>query len=422
VKIHLTKTSAKASGVIKIHGSKSISNRTLLIRELSGSKCFINNLSYSDDTKRLLRYIDMIRICGKSGIPMVIDANNAGTVSRFLTAFLVYREGIWLVTGNKRMKERPIKGLVDGLRMLNANIEYADKIGFLPLRIVGCDIVSRRIDVDVSESSQFISAIMMIGPYLYEGLKINFIGKPVSLPYIEMTQKLMQKFGAYVELSNNGVHILNGKYQFHECSIESDWSSASYWYETVALAEEAEIEIPGLTKNSLQGDSILVEVYKQLGVSTSYSVDGVTLTKTNNVVSNFLFNFEGCPDIVPAVMATCAALEVKSTFKNIGHLAFKESNRIEALATELAKVGARLTKNGDSYILSPSKVKQIEKLSFKTYGDHRIAMCLAPLVLKYGSIEICSPNVVKKSYPEYWDELKKLKFAELNFTYESVGS
>lgn len=420
--VQLTKTSTDVFGSVIIHGSKSISNRILIIRELSSSKCSVSNLSLSDDTQRLQFYIEKIATCGKSGIPMIIDANNAGTVSRFLSAFLVYQEGVWLVTGNKRMKERPIQGLVDGLRMLNAKIEYADKQGFLPLRIIGSEISGGQIEVDVSESSQFISAIMMIGPYLYEGLKINFKGNPVSLPYIEMTQRLMQKFGAYVELNNNSVQILKGKYQFHPCSIESDWSSASYWYEIVALADNAEIKIPGLAKNSLQGDSILVEVYKLLGVTTNFYGDGITLTKSKKTTNEFSFNFEGCPDIVPAVMATCAALGIKSVFKNIGHLAFKESNRIKVLALELKKIGASLTKNKASYTLTPGNFKASNDLTFKTHGDHRIAMCLAPLVLKYNNINICSPDVVKKSYPEFWEELKKLNFAVLKNSYEPTRS
>ena len=422
MKVQLIKTSAKAYGQVVILGSKSISNRVLLIRELSRSTCSIENLSSSEDTQRLQLYINMISTCGKSGIPMIIDANNAGTVSRFLSAFLVYRAGTWLITGNKRMKQRPIKGLVDGLRLLNAKIDYTNKEGFLPILITGSDVVGGRIDVDVSKSSQFISAIMMIGPYLYEGLKIRFKGKPVSLPYIEMTQKLMQKFGAYVDLNKDEVNILHGKYQFHQCTVESDWSSASYWYETIALSETGEINIAGLSKNSLQGDSVIVDIFEQLGVSTKFTLNGITISKTANITDEFSFDFEGCPDIVPAVMATCAALGIKSTFKNIAHLAFKESNRIKVLSQELKKIGASLNKNKSSYILSPN-TKSIDKnLIFNTHDDHRIAMCLAPLILKYDKIEICSPRVVNKSYPRFWEELKKLNFAELTNLNESNGS
>ncbi len=422
MKIQLLKTSEKAFGKVFIHGSKSISNRVLIIRELSHSNNQINNLSLSDDTQKLHHYIKMINICNESDIPMILDADNAGTVSRFLTAFLAYQSGTWLITGSSRMKERPIEGLVDGLRMLEANISYADKEGFLPLLIKSSKVIGGNIEVDVTKSSQFISAIMMIGPYLHEGLKISFKGKPVSLPYIEMTKKLMQKFGASVNITKNGVHILNGVYQFHTYNIESDWSSASYWYEVAALAEEAEIVIPGLKKNSLQGDSVIADVFEKLGVKTTYDNDGITITKSGESIDEFSFDFEGCPDIVPAVMATCAALSIKSVFKNIGHLAYKESNRIEAMSKELKKIGTSLKKNESSYILSPNTHKPHNNLIFKTHNDHRIAMCLAPLVLKYGKVDICNPDVVKKSYPEFWDELKKLNFALLNNSYEPIGS
>ena len=408
-------------GKVVMHGSKSISNRVLIIRELSNDNCTISNLSLSDDTQRILYYINMINTCGSSGIPMVIDANNAGTVSRFLSTFLVYREGTWLLTGNLRMQERPIKGLVDGLRLLGADITYVNKEGNIPLRIIGKDIRGGQISVDVSESSQFISAIMMIGPYLEDGLKIDFMGHPVSLPYIEMTQKLMQKFGAYVDMNNEGVKILRGKYQFHPFSVESDWSSASYWYEAAALADETDVTIAGLTKNSLQGDSVLADIYEDFGVTTIFSAEGIRLSKTKNIVGKFSYDFEGCPDIVPSVMVTCAALGITGIFKNIGHLAFKESNRIKALTQELKKIGATLIKEKNKYILTPnnSNVESLlvgsdNNLSFSTYGDHRIAMSLAPLVLKYNQIEICNSDVVKKSYPEFWDDFKKLKFATLN--------
>ncbi len=411
--INLIKKSAVAYGKVVLNGSKSISNRVMIIKELSHSDCTVNNISLSDDTQRLTRYLKLIEACGKSGIPMVLDAANAGTVLRFLTAFLIYREGTWLVTGCDRMKKRPVKGLVDGLRLLKANISYTEKEGFAPLLIRGNDITGGRIAVDVSQSSQFVSAIMLIGPYLYEGLKISFKGEPVSLPYIEMTQKLMQKFGAYVEINSDDVHILNGKYKFHETTIESDWSSASYWYETAALTDDARITITGLTRSSLQGDSILVEIFQQLGVKTTFTPDGITLTKTNTIADKFSYNFEGCPDIVPAVMVTCAALGIYSVFKNIGHLAFKESNRIKALTTELKKIGTSLHKVKNSYTLSPNSSLPYKKLSFSTHGDHRIAMCIAPLVLKYNNIEIENPHVVNKSYPSFWDDLKSLNFATL---------
>lgn len=411
-KIQLNRISTTVSGDVNISGSKSISNRVLIIKELSGSDDPIDNLSLSDDTQLIQDYLKRIKNHQNKEVPFEIDANNAGTVARFLTAFLVLKEGSWIITGNPRMKKRPIKGLVDGLSLLGADIKYLNKDGFLPIRINGKSFSGGEIEVDVTESSQFISAIMMISPLFEEGLKLDFKGVPVSFPYIEMTKKLMQEFGARVELSRYGVNIESNPYSFKPYKVESDWSSASYWFETAALANEADILIPGLNKKSLQGDSVLVEIFKQLGVETIYDNNGIRLIKTGNIVHNFSFNFEGYPDIVPSVMTTCAALGINSEYLNIEHLVHKESNRIIALGKELQKIGASIKKNNTSYFLSPNLKTQNNNLVFNTYGDHRIAMCLAPLVLKYNHVEISDPNVVNKSYPEFWDDFKKLKFAD----------
>ena len=409
--IKLNKTSTNVYGKVNILGSKSISNRALIIRELSGSNYPIDNLSISDDTQLIQDYLTRIKNYQNKELPMEVDVNNAGTVARFLTAFLVLKKGRWIITGNQRMKNRPIKGLVDGLRLLGAEIKYINKEGFLPLLIEGRNISGGEIEVDVTESSQFISAIMMIAPLLEEGLKLDFKGLPVSFPYIEMTKELMEEFGAKVELTRNGVNIGSRPYLFQPYKVESDWSSASYWFETAALADNSEIMIPGLRKKSLQGDSVLVDIFEQLGVRTIFDHKGIRLIKTGKIVQKFSFNFDGYPDIVPAVMTTCAALGIKSEYQNIEHLAFKESDRISTLGQELKKIGASLTKNKTSYILSPNIKTLVNNLVFNTYGDHRIAMCLSPLVLKYKNIEISNPNVVNKSYPEFWDDFKKLKFA-----------
>lgn len=410
--LKLTKINNSFSGNINIGGSKSISNRILIIKGLTGSNCKISNISNSDDTESLNYYVDSIDTCERSGIPMVIDVKNAGTVARFLTAFLAFHDGKWLITGSERMKQRPMKTIVDALINLGADISYGEKTGFLPLRIVGSDLKSNEITVDVSESSQFLSALLLIGPYLENGLQINITDTPVSMPYILMTQKLMQKFGAHVSITSEKAIVRHGKYKFHACSVEPDWSSASYWYEIVALSENGEIFLPGFTKSSIQGDSILADIFVHLGVATTFWLKGIKLSKTNNISKKFSFDFAGTPDIVPTVMTTCAALGVVSEFRNINQLEYKESNRIISLKNELIKIGAKLTKKGDNYILTPGD-KVNKNLIFNTYNDHRIAMCLAPLVLKFGNIEIENHEIVNKSYPAYWDDFKKLNFANL---------
>ena len=410
--LHLKKISDNIEGTLHISGSKSISNRLLIIKGLSESKQSISNLSNSDDTSSLMFYLNMINKCEISGIPMVVDIKNAGTVARFLTALLSFRDGTWLLTGCSRMQQRPIKGLVDALQQIGADISYPSKSGYLPIRITGNDIRGGEIEVDVTKSSQYLSALMLIGPYLEEGLILNFLGRPVSLPYIEMTQKLMEEYGAHVKLTNNCVTVDSGKYNFHESNVEPDWSSASYWYEVVALSKSAEVHIHGLTKNSLQGDNSLDQIYGNLGVTTTYHAVGITIRKTSTNIKEFEYDFNGCPDTVPAVMATCAGLGIKAKFINIGQLAYKESNRIETLTTELKKIGVAIEKHDNYYLLSFIESK-IGKLVFDTHNDHRIAMCLAPLVITYDEIEIQNHEVVKKSYPKYWDDFKNLKFAIL---------
>lgn len=410
--LKLSKITNSFSGEIEIKGSKSISNRLLIIKGLAGSNCEIANLSNSDDTIILDAFLKRIETCERSGIPMIIDVGNAGTIARFLTSYLSFREGMWLITGSTRMRERPMKGIVDGLLQLGANITYQGKEGYLPLKIIGSDIRSKVIDIDVSKSSQFLSSLMLIGPYLEKGLTVVFVGSPVSFPYVEMTQKLMQKFGAHIILDSEKVIVRPGKYEFHSCAVEPDWSSASYWYELVALSKNAELFLPGFSKKSLQGDSIISDIYRQLGVSTEFTNDGIVISKLESIPTSFSYDFSGTPDIVPAVMTTCAALGIDSEFKNIGQLIHKESNRIDALQTELHKVGAMLTKRGNSYLLTNGD-KVYKDLYFNTYNDHRMAMCFAPLVLLYDNIEIENPEIVNKSYPNYWDDFKKLNFADL---------
>lgn len=412
MKTKISRFSDYISGEVRISGSKSISNRMLIIRGLSDENCKIQNLSTSDDTIRLLELQAGINSCEKSGIPMILDVRNAGTVARFLTPYLAAREGSWLITGQGRMLLRPMEGIVDCLKQVGADIQYTREEGLLPIKILGKDIRGNNVSIDASKSSQFLSAIMMIGPYFENGLNITLEKKPVSMPYVEMTAKLMQMYGAHVDVSSNNVHVLKGKYQFHNSTVEPDWSSASYYYELLALADSGEIKLTGFTKNSLQGDSIIAEIFNNLGVETQYNDDGIILIKTDNIVNSFSFDFIGNPDIVPSVIVTCAGLGIDSEFKNVWHLQYKESNRIDALKKELSKIGAAITmKNNNIYL---KKAKKVEgDIVFDSYEDHRMAMAFAPLVMKYDNIIINDSDVVNKSYREFWDDFKKLNFARL---------
>ncbi len=403
----LTNNKKPFCGTVELPASKSISNRLLIMKALSDNPVHFNNLSDSDDTQLLKRLLKIIRVCAKSDIPTVVHTGNAGTVMRFLTAFLAQTEGKWLLTGNARMLERPIAQLVDTLNGLGADIKYMGNRGYPPLLINGKNnLDGGNVAIDASVSSQFVSALMMIAPYLNTPLKIVFKQKPVSFPYIKMTAELMQEADTEVIYNEKEIRISNGKYGLKETAVEKDWSSAAFWYQTVAIDKKSEIFFPGLTQKSIQGDKILVDIFKKLGVTTTFEKDGALIKYSGNPVNILEYDFSCCPDIVPAVMATCAAMQIKAVFQGIEHLRHKESDRIEKMNLELKKAGATIIKQGKGYVLLPSKRLEINPV-FDTHNDHRIAMSLAPLSIIFNKITINNPDVVTKSYPQYWNQLEK---------------
>lgn len=407
--INLKYKHRKIIGNFSLSGSKSVSNRLLVMRALAESKMQFGNLSTSADSQLLKSYLKLIIVCASSAIPMVIDAKNAGTVFRFLAAYLAINEGVWLLTGNKRMKERPIEGLALALDNLGVEITYAGKNNFAPLRIVGSDIDGGSVEVDPSASSQFVSALMLIAPYLEKGLQIQMKKKPVSFSYILMTQKLMQEFGAKVQVQKNKVVVESGEYQMKTYQIEPDWSSTSYFYEMAALSENADIFLSGFSSDSVQGDRVAVEVFEQLGVITSFENNGIRLKSGAHSTSSFSYDFTSCPDLVPAVLASCAGKGIHAVLKGVGHLKYKESDRIASMQAELFKTGTILKRKANSVELIPSEIDLSKShCVFDTCGDHRIAMSLAPLVLKLASVKINNPEVVSKSYPLFWDDMERL--------------
>ncbi|PLX12258.1 MAG: 3-phosphoshikimate 1-carboxyvinyltransferase, partial [Marinilabiliales bacterium] len=339
-KITLKSENTSIKGFVKLSGSKSISNRVLIIKSLSENIFSIKNLSNSDDTLRLEKALKKIETCRNSSIPLIVDANNAGTVLRFLTAFLSYGDGKWLLTGNSRMKERPISDLVDALEELGADITYASKEGFPPLKICSTKLRGGEISIDTSKSSQFVTALMLIAPLLQQGLKINLEKKTVSQPYIKMTASIMKKFGINLKYSKNCINIFPSEYKVSDYFVESDWSSASYWYELVALCDNSEIKISSLFNDSIQGDAIICDVFSKLGVSTEFLSDGKILLKNISKHENEMeFDATNCPDLVPAIMVSCFAKGIKLSLKGYHHLKYKESDRIQAMLTELSKIG-----------------------------------------------------------------------------------
>lgn len=373
------------------------------------------NISAADDTKRMIFYLNQIKSCSRQNLSLVINAENAGTVMRFLASLLSVTKGKWLLTGSKRMKQRPIGTLVSALQVLGAEISYTDKKGYPPLKIIGNDLKGGFVHMDADISSQFISSLMMIAPSTLKGITIDFNQKPVSFPYIRMTQKLMKLFGVEAELTETSVNIKPSEYQVKDLYIEPDWSSASYWYEIAALADQAEIFLKGFTKNSVQGDSCVWQIFDELGVYTEFKNNGIQLISTKTHTTHFQYDFTDAPDLVPAVLTTCAAKRIKATITGVDHLKHKESDRMQALGIELTKIGAVLKSINGVYTLTFTKSKATEKTwVFETYKDHRMAMCFAPLVFIFNDIVIKDKNVVDKSYPAFWNDLKKLKIVDLN--------
>lgn len=398
-------------GKVVLPSSKSISNRALVINALAGNGAMPQNVSDCDDTRVMIEWL--------ANRPDIVDIGAAGTAMRFSTALLAVSDGVRTITGTERMKNRPIEILVNALRSLGASVDYVEKEGYPPLRIEGCaGIVGGELSLPGNVSSQYISALLMIGPVLKEGLRLTLTDNVVSRPYIDMTLAIMREFGAECDWeSDNVISVKPTQYKKRDYYVESDWSAASYWYEMVALAdnEDAEVVLPGLFADSLQGDSEGAKVFEMLGVKTEHIGNDVRLTKTDDVVDFLEYDFVEQPDLAQTFVVTCCMLGVPFHFTGLQSLKIKETDRIEALKAELAKCGFIIEDRNDSELLwdgvemviSPD---EIDEISIDTYEDHRMAMAFAPIALKRGSIRVNNPQVVSKSYPNYWEDLKSVGF------------
>lgn len=395
------------TGEVILPASKSISNRALAINMLAGNAKTPVNLSDCDDTRVMLKWLN--------DRPSTIDIGAAGTAMRFSTALLAVTEGSHIITGSERMKKRPIGILVNALRQLGAQIEYVEDDGFPPLRIVGnTSLEGGIISLPGNVSSQYISAMLMIGPTLKKGLTLQLTGEIISRPYINMTIAIMHSFGANVQFAtDNTIVVKPGKYNPNDYTVENDWSAASYWYEIIALANntDATIYLPNLYKNSLQGDCKGAEVFRKLGVETQYTSNGVTLRKTPISIELLEYDFVEMPDLAQTFVVTCCMLGVHFHFTGLQSLKIKETDRINALKVEMKKLGYVIEDRNDSELLWQGELcKAIDNCSIDTYEDHRMAMAFAPVSMKIGKININDPHVVTKSYPHYWDDLKKVGF------------
>ena len=392
------------NGIVRLPASKSLSNRALIINALSGSRCSINNLSDARDTvimKHLLYSKDN-----------ELNAQDAGTAFRFLTAYLSLQSEDKILTGSERMRERPIGALVNALSQIGVEIEYLDKPGFPPICIKGLkrqmtDIVK----VDAGISSQFISALMMIAPALPQGLKIQLDSHVVSRPYILMTASLMKHFGAELYIVQNIIEIKSTPYKATTYHVESDWSAASYFYSCMAMARGGELILEGLYEDSLQGDRVVADIYKNyFGIESIFTPDGLVLKKSRPYYSEEQISFLDCPDLAQTFLVTAAAAKRIVTINGLSTLKIKETDRVHAMQTELSKVNVSLTENqNEHYNLNGSNFGIVPNTYFDTYEDHRMAMAFAPLAM-IQPVCVCDSQVIVKSFPGYWQELKNLGF------------
>lgn len=390
--------------VVQLPSSKSICNRALILNALSYSPYPIQNLSDCDDTTVLVKALN--------SNDRDFDIQAAGTAMRFLTAFLAKVVGEWTITGTERMKNRPIKILVDALNTVGARIEYMEKEGFPPLRIWGSALQGGEISLSGGVSSQYISALLMVAPLMEKGLVLHLEGNIISKPYIQLTLQLMKQFGVQSEWKGSTIRVAPQEYQPIPFTVESDWSAASYWYEMMALSRQAEIQLKGLFKQSLQGDAAGAKLFAQLGVGTSFTSDGVVLKKTGNVTRKLVYDFVNEPDLAQTFVVTCVGMNIPFRFSGLQSLKIKETDRIEALKQELHKLGYVLKDSCNSILeWDGERCEAEENPQIATYEDHRMAMAFAPLALvRPAGIEIMHPEVVSKSYPHYWEHLTEAGF------------
>lgn len=401
----------RLDATIELPASKSISNRALIIYALSGGQIAPENLSDCDDTEVI---IEALR-----HMPAEIDIKAAGTAMRFMTAYLSLTPGTHVLTGTERMKHRPIGTLVDALLKLGADIEYVGEQGYPPLRITGSKLQGGDLEMDGSISSQYISALLLIGPMLERGLSLHLTGDIISRPYIDLTLWMMGEFGAHAEwTSADTITVEPQPYKPRDYFIENDWSAASYWYEMVATSDdpEATVRLTGLTDGSKQGDSVTRYIFSLLGVKTVFQTkkqgvpQTVTLRRNGRCVPRLEYDFVNSPDLAQTFVVTCLAKGIPFCFKGLATLKIKETDRIEALKREARKLGFVVESRNDSELLWDGERCEPTGDPIDTYEDHRMALAFTPFALKRQGLLINNPLVVSKSYPKFWEDIKGAGF------------
>jgi 3-phosphoshikimate 1-carboxyvinyltransferase len=408
MKVQLLKSKVLPKSQITLGGSKSETNRLLLLQALFPN-ISLENTSISEDSEVMKQALNNFRFSTSDFQPF--DVHHAGTAMRFLTAYFAIQDGKEVIlTGSTRMKERPIKILVDALNELGAEIAYLEKEGFPPIKIKGKRIRKSQVSLKANVSSQYISALLLIAPKLEHGLSLTLEDEITSLPYVQMTLALLQEIGVETDFEGNLISV-KPKFMGQNSTfvIESDWSSASYFYSIVALSEiRTQITLSSFKENSLQGDAVLAKIYQQFGVETVFTTRGIKLKKIHHQYQSIKLNLLGSPDIAQTIAVTCFALGVGCRLEGLCTLKIKETDRLEALKTELSKLGGFVIINDSSLTLAPAtKIKA--DVTIKTYQDHRMAMAFAPLALKT-SVIIEDAEVVSKSFPTFWEDLKSIGF------------
>lgn len=403
--INLNKSTLKNNQSIQISGSKSETNRLLLLQALY-PELQLENTSNSDDSTTMYQCLQSTEL--------VKNVHHAGTAMRFLSAYYAMQENAKVIlTGSSRMKERPIKILVDALQQLGANISYLEKDGFPPLKIVGKKLSKNQVTINANVSSQYISALMLIGAALPNGIEINLEGKLTSLPYIQMTLSVLNSLGIKAEFQHPIIKILpTQKLANTTFVVESDWSSASYFYSFIALSKiGTQITLQHFKQNSLQGDAVLAKIYQDFGVETIFENNAIVLTKIKNPTKKHInYNLNHAPDIAQTIIVSCLGLGIMCDLSGLHTLKIKETDRLQALKNELEKFDADVEITNDSIHLKNMVMFKNTVVEIETYQDHRMAMAFAPLAFKQPII-VKEAEVVSKSYPDFWEDLRKVGFS-----------
>ena len=398
-------------GTVQLTGSKSESNRALIIQALSQGVVDVENLSAAADTVIMNQALKLADGAAQDTDDTRIDIGPAGTAMRFLTSYLNLVNGTFILTGTERMQQRPIGILVDALRTLGADISYTHQDGFPPLRIQGSMTQqAKKVRIKGDVSSQYLSSLLLVAASLPEGLILEIEGELTSRPYVTMTLNMLQEAGISYTWTDNTIEIKAQAFKPATIYVEPDWSAASYWYAIVALSEEGEIVLPGLKPHSLQGDMVIADMMTHFGVATSFQENGLHITKVNQGTDQVLFDFHTCPDLAQTIVVLAAAIKRDISITGVETLKIKETDRLAALKNEIEKFGATIIPDGDTYHIRTQDVHSPESLVFDTYEDHRMAMALAPLALVFDQIKINDPIVVEKSYPDFWHHLEQQGF------------